>query len=281
MLLAMAVYAIGDVQGCFRDLRTLLDLIKFDPPRDQVWFVGDLVNRGPRSLSVLRFVKGLGDSAVTVLGNHDLHLLAASESVRRTRPKDTFTDVLLAPDCDELLDWLRHRPLLHRDRGLDFVMVHAGLPPQWSIEDAERHAQRVSRGLADSSYRELLRRMYGNEPDRWSDRLGGWKRIRFIINALTRLRYCRPDGSIVLEPTGSPDPDNSKLIPWFAVPERKSAGSRIIFGHWSTLQLRRELDPAHGVYHLDTGCVWGGSLSALRLDDRSIFSVPCSDRAAT
>jgi bis(5'-nucleosyl)-tetraphosphatase (symmetrical) len=265
----MAVYAIGDVQGCFAELQRLLEKLHFDPAADRLWFTGDLVNRGPRSLETLRFVRALGDAAVTVLGNHDLHLLAVAHGVSRTRRRDTFGDVLGAPDRDELLDWLRRQPLLHREGG--FYLIHAGLPPQWSAEEAERHAAEVEAVLAGEDYPEFFRHMYGDQPDLWSDSLEGWDRLRFITNCLTRIRYCEHDGRVDFKQKGAPGSQPPLLMPWFAVPERRSKGENILFGHWSTLGFYAE----QGVFCLDTGCLWGGELTALRLDgERQRIGVP-------
>jgi bis(5'-nucleosyl)-tetraphosphatase (symmetrical) len=256
----MAIYAIGDVQGCFAELQCLLEKLHFDPAADRLWFTGDLVNRGPQSLETLRFVRSLGNAAVTVLGNHDLHLLAVAHGVSRTKHRDTFGDVLGAPDRDELLDWLRRRPLLHREGG--FYLIHAGLPPQWSAEEAERHAAEVEAVLVGENYPEFFRHMYGDQPDLWSDSLTGWDRLRFVTNCLTRLRYCGRDGRVDLKQKGAPGSQPPSLMPWFAVPERRSQGANILFGHWSTLGFHAE----QGVFCLDTGCLWGGELTALRLD---------------
>ncbi len=271
----MSVYAIGDVQGCYRELRTLLERIAFDPGRDRLWLVGDLVNRGPRSVEVLRFVRDLGERAVVVLGNHDLHLLAVAEGVDPVRRKDTFADVLRAPDRDEVLDWLRCRPLLHRDRDLGFTMVHAGLPPQWDVEEAAERAAEVEAALRDDAYRTYLRHMYGDEPARWSPELQGWERLRFITNALTRMRYCTDDGRLVLGASGRPGTQPAGSHPWFTLSGRRSRSERVVFGHWATLELERPVAPQHRVYPLDKGCVWGGALGALRLDDEQWFEVPC------
>jgi bis(5'-nucleosyl)-tetraphosphatase (symmetrical) len=260
----MAVYAIGDVQGCWDDLRALLRRLDFDPDRDRLWMVGDLVNRGPNSLAVLRYVKGLGNTAVTVLGNHDLNLLAVAHADRGIRRKDTLGQVLEAPDRDELLDWLRRRPLLHHDAGLGYTMIHAGLPPQWDLAAAQRGAKEVEAVLRGPDFAELLRTMYGNLPNLWSDSLKGWERLRFIINCLTRMRYCDPDGRLDLTHTGPPGTQPSPLLPWFEVPTRASRTLRLVFGHWAALGLRL----APGIHGLDSGCLWGGRLSALRLDAR-------------
>lgn len=256
----MAIYAIGDVQGCYAELRLLLDKLRFDPATDRLWFVGDLVNRGPQSLETLRFIRSLGAAATTVLGNHDLHLLAVANGVSRTKHRDTFGDVLHAPDRDELLDWLRRQPLLHGEGG--FYLIHAGLPPQWRIEDAARHAREVEACLADGDSAEFFRRMYGDTPDRWSDSLDYWDRLRFTTNCLTRMRYCGPDGRIDFKQKGEPGSQPKPLLPWFEVPGRLSGGAKVVFGHWSTLGFYAR----DGIYGLDTGCLWGGELTALRLD---------------
>jgi bis(5'-nucleosyl)-tetraphosphatase (symmetrical) len=258
----VAVWAIGDLQGCHDEFRALLDRLAFDPARDRLWLAGDLVNRGPGSLECLRTVHALGDAALTVLGNHDLHLLAVAHDAGRGRRRgDTLDDVLSAPDRDELLAWLASRPLLHDDPALGWTLVHAGLPPDWSVADAASCAREVERALAqdpDGFYA----RMYGNEPDRWTPGLAGWDRLRFTVNCLTRLRYCAADGRLLLKPKGAPHEAPPDAIPWFRVPGRRSAGARILFGHWSALGWYA----GDGVVSLDSGCVWGGSLTAYRLD---------------
>lgn len=271
----MAVFAIGDVQGCYDELRTLLERIRFDPVQDRLWFAGDLVNRGPRSLEVLRFVRELGPAAISVLGNHDLHLVAVAAGVRRPRPEDTIDGVLAAPDGEQLVDWLRHRPLLHHDPGLGFTLVHAGLPPEWNSKTAARHAAELEAVLRGPDHASWLKRLQGDAPDRWADGLEPADRLRFVANCLLRMRYCTPDGRIDVDCSDPPGAQRQGLLPWFEVPHRRSRGERILFGHWATLQLHRPVDPAHGVYHLDAGCAWGGRLCALRLDDESYFSVPC------
>lgn len=266
----MALYAIGDIQGCYDALRRLLDKLSFDASNDQLWFTGDLVNRGPRSLDTLRLVKQLGNAAVTVLGNHDLHLLAVAAAKRKPHRKDTLDQVLAAPDAEELLDWLRRQPLLHSNE--KFSLVHAGLAPQWDIATAKQCASEVERVLRSADYREFFENMYGDVPDRWSPDLSGWDRLRFITNCLTRLRYCDKEGRIELKTKGSPASSPPHLMPWFAVPERRSRGSEILFGHWSTLGFYAD----DGCYCLDTGCLWGGTLTALRLDSvLSRVSVSC------
>ncbi|MCB1866250.1 MAG: symmetrical bis(5'-nucleosyl)-tetraphosphatase [Chromatiales bacterium] len=268
----MATYAIGDLQGCREPFERLLEAIAFDPARDRLWLVGDLVNRGPDSLGALRAVRALGDAAVCVLGNHDLNLLAVAAGVRRSKPQDTLDDILGAPDRDELLAWLRTRPALVHDAGLDATLVHAGLAPQWTIADAIARADELAALCADErAFGEFLHEMYGDEPARWSDELSGHARLRCITNAFTRLRFCAPNGRMDFRDKGPPGTQREGLLPWFEVPGRRSAGHTIVFGHWSTLGARESL----GAWGLDTGCVWGGALTALRLDDRRHFSVPC------
>lgn len=258
----MAVYAIGDIQGCFDELQRLLEHLDFDPAKDRLWFTGDLVNRGPKSLATLRFVKSLGDRAITVLGNHDLHLLAVNEGLNSTRKKDTLDKTLHAADAPELLDWLRHRPLLHYDKTLKTILVHAGLPPQWTLKRARKNAAKVEKKLRGSKYREFLANMYGNQPNQWSKDLSGMNRLRFITNALTRLRYCTPSGKMDFDHKLAPGTQPELLLPWFRVPERRSMDTRIVFGHWSTAGYLFE----NNVIALDTGCIWGGNLTAIRLD---------------
>jgi len=265
----MAIYAIGDIQGCLSELHDLLDRIRFDPVWDQLWFTGDLVNRGPRSLETLRFIKGLGQAAVSVLGNHDLHLLAVATGAAKVKHKDTFAAVLEAPDRDELLDWLRRLPLLHGDGA--FYLIHAGLPPQWDLDTAARGAREVETVLRGDNYGAFFPHMYGDRPDLWSADLQGYDRLRFITNCLTRMRYCTAEGRLDLKEKGAVGQQAPELLPWFRVPGRRSAGAKIVFGHWSTLGFHIEND----CYGLDTGCLWGGSLTALRLDTLERYATPC------
>ncbi|MBK8182484.1 MAG: symmetrical bis(5'-nucleosyl)-tetraphosphatase [Candidatus Competibacteraceae bacterium] len=268
----MAVYAIGDIQGCYDPLRRLLDLLRFDPTADTLWLVGDLVNRGPRSVDVLRLIKGLGDQAVAVLGNHDLTLLAVAAGYVKPKRKDTFHSILDAPDREELLAWLRHRPLLHHDPLLGFTLIHAGLPPQWDLALAQGCAAAVEATLQGVDCHAFLKRMFGGEPVRWRDDLAGYDRLRFTINALTRMRFCTADGTLSFTEKGAPGSQTLGLIPWFAVPGRRSADLSIVFGHWAALGYYR----AAGIFALDSGCVWGNRLTAIRLDETGIpaWSVP-------
>jgi bis(5'-nucleosyl)-tetraphosphatase (symmetrical) len=260
----MPTYAIGDVQGCFGELKALLSRIRYREG-DRLWFVGDLVNRGPQSLEVLRFVRDLGERAVVVLGNHDLHLVTQYEGFERTRPDDSFADVLRAPDARTLVDWLRARPMMHVEGG--YAMVHAGLLPQWSIEQAFSLAKEVENALAGPGYKEFLKNMYGSQPDQWSEALAGWDRLRVIVNAMTRLRFCTPQGRMDFRAKGTvPPPGHSA---WF---DFRKDSQAIVCGHWSALGLRL----GEKLAALDSGCVWGGQLTAMRLEDRAVFQVPCS-----
>lgn len=260
----MAVYAIGDVQGCYDPLCRLLEKVRFDPSRDRLWFAGDLVNRGPQSLETLRFVKVLGNSAITVLGNHDLHMLATYENPRRLRPKDSLERILSAPDCDELMDWLRRRPLIHHDAKRGYTLVHAGISPQWNLKRALSAAHELQAVLQGEHCDEFLRNMYGNTPRRWSSKLTGWDRMRYITNVFTRMRFCDKRGNLELRRKGPPSPRARKYVPWFDVPRRRNKQLRIVFGHWSTLGNLSRKD----ILPLDTGCVWGGCLTAVRLRRR-------------
>jgi bis(5'-nucleosyl)-tetraphosphatase (symmetrical) len=266
----MAIYAIGDLQGCYDELLRLLDAISFNEHNDQLWFAGDLVNRGPKSLETLRFIKSLGNSAVSVLGNHDLHLLAASCAPASSNKKEALTQVLNAPDRDELIDWLRHRPLLHHND--HFCMVHAGIPPQWDFHHAKQMAHLVQEALQGKAYQNLLKSMYGDKPDIWTPILRGLPRLRFIINCFTRMRYCDSQGRLNLTYNGPPGSQPAALMPWFAVPNRKKFDHKIIFGHWSSLGYYE----GNNCYGIDTGCLWGGQLTALKLAEQvERFGVDC------
>jgi len=260
----MALYAIGDVQGCDDEFGALLDRIRFRPDRDRLWLTGDIVNRGPRSLAALRRVHALRDNLNVVLGNHDLHLLAvARSSARHLKRGDTLDDILAASDREALLDWLQGCPLLHHDADLGYTLIHAGLPPQWDLATAATAAHEVEQALAIDPV-SLYEHMYGDEPDCWSDSLAGYERLRFTVNCLTRLRYCDAKGRINLRLNKSPDAVEEPWMPWFRAPQRRSRELRIVCGHWSTLGVYMK----DNVFGIDAGCVWGGSLCALRLDER-------------
>jgi len=259
----MATYAIGDVQGCYDELQALLARVGFNREHDRLWFVGDLVNRGPKSLEVLRFVKALGDRAIVVIGNHDLHLLTQHEGFERKRKDDTFDDVLGAPDAKELVDWVRARPMMHVEG--NYAMVHAGLLPQWSIEKSLGLAGEVENALRAPSYRDFLANMYGSKPERWDDALSGSDRLRVIVNAMTRMRFCTPDGAMEFHSNGIEAPAGYRA--WY---DARHDEMPIVFGHWSA----RGLVLTDRVAGLDTGCVWGGPLTALRLEDRWLVQVP-------
>ena len=269
----MAVYAVGDLQGCLEPLQRLLDRLRFDPAADRLWLVGDLVNRGPHSLETLRFVRGLGEAAACVLGNHDLHLLAVAASGRTLKPHDTLRPVIEAPDAGELLGWLRQLPLLHHDAQIGWTMVHAGLPPQWDLALAQACAAEVEAELRGPHHARLFASMYGDKPALWSAELNGMERLRYALNAFTRIRYVNARGSLDFACKTDPDQAPPELTPWFRVAERLSRDTRIVFGHWSTLGLIQEA----GVLALDTGCLWGGQLTAARLDmpETRIVSVEC------
>lgn len=274
----MAVYAIGDVQGCYAELMALLDAIQFDAVSDQLWFTGDLVNRGPESLRVLRFVRELNERtpsvAITVLGNHDLHLLAVAEGKGQQHRSDTLQEILTAPDRGELLDWLRHQPLLHHDAALGVTLVHAGLPPQWTLAEAKQCAAEVEEMLRGENYQEYFAHMYGNQPDHWQENLTGWDRLRFITNCFTRLRYCDAKGQLEMQDKGAPGSQSAGYVPWFEVDGRQTKDDKVVFGHWSTLGLYR----GNNVVSLDSGCLWGEQLTAMRLDDEgSIHCIECAE----
>lgn len=267
----MATYAIGDLQGCLAPLHRLLARCRFDRSRDQLWFVGDLVNRGPDSLAVLRFVKSLEDRAIVVLGNHDLHLLTVAAGFVTPHRGDTLTEILDAPDKEALLEWLRHRPLLHQ--GMDVTMVHAGLLPNWTTDQAKSLAREVETALRGVDHLQFLAQMYGNTPNQWRDHLTGWDRLRIITNAMTRLRICTADGTMEFSHKGELADIPPGYIPWYDVPGRLSAADTIVCGHWSALGLKLE----SRLLALDTGCLWGRCLSAVRLEDRELFQVVCDE----
>ena len=265
----MTTYVIGDLQGCCGQLQTLLEKITAATSAPRLIFAGDLVNRGPQSLATLRLLRSLGDTASTVLGNHDLHLLAAAHGIRKPHRSDTLDDILNAPDRDELLDWLRRQPLALSIE--DYLIVHAGVMPQWTTQQVVALAQEVEQVLRGPDWVDFLRQMYGNTPARWDDSLQGTDRFRCIVNALTRIRFCTAEGEMDFSRADAPQEAPPGYMPWFDVPGRKTEATTIVFGHWSTLGLL--LRP--NVIALDTGCIWGGKLTAVRLEDRAIFQVDC------
>ena len=271
----MSTYAIGDVQGCYKELLRLLDKINFDETNDRLWFVGDLVNRGPDSLEVLKFVIELGESAITVLGNHDLHLLALAEEITPPKKKDTLASILTSPGKQEIITWIRQQPLIHNDKELNFSMIHAGLPPRWDIKQAMELAKEFEQVLNNENYLSFLKVMYGNEPNLWEENLTGNDRLRFIVNCFTRMRYIDDKYELNFSEKGAPGSQGEALTPWFMVEKRKSKHDKIIFGHWSTVHLGTIQDfTPYNVFPIDTGCLWGGELTAMRLEDEKLFSIP-------
>lgn len=270
----MAEYTIGDLQGNFAQLEQLLNRIDFLPGRDRIWFTGDLVNRGPASLECLRFVRSLGDSARVVLGNHDFHLLCVAEGATHSRRGDTLDTILAAPDRADLLGWVRALPLLVREDSL--VMVHAGLLPQWTVPEAEDRAREVEQTLRTMDLNAFCAALYGDE-DAWTAQLHGMQRVRVIVNAMTRMRVCSAEGRMLLRFKGEPQDAPAGYLPWFDVPQRRSRDVTIICGHWSALGLRLRQD----LVAVDTGCLWGRTLTAVRLHDRTVFQVPGPLQAAT
>jgi len=266
----MTTYAIGDIQGCYSSFLQLLQQINFNPSRDRLWLVGDLINRGPDSLAVLRWAKRHEDSLQVVLGNHDLHALAVAEGYVEVHRNDTLQELMAAPDAGELLSWLRHRNLAYAED--DCLMVHAGILPQWDAARTLDLAAEVEATLRGSDYQYFLAHMYGNHPNHWQDDLHGMSRLRVITNALTRLRVCTPAGEMDFRFKGELPDISPGLLPWFEISGRKSAGSTVVFGHWSALGLLLR----DNLIALDTGCLWGGQLTAMRLEDRRIFQVPCA-----
>jgi bis(5'-nucleosyl)-tetraphosphatase (symmetrical) len=264
----MSTYAVGDVQGCAEELRRLMESVHFDPAADTLWLVGDLVNRGPASLAVLRLLQSLGDRCVAVLGNHDLHLLAVAAGHARLRADDTLDEVLAAPDCNELLAWLRACPLLHVEGA--HAMVHAGLLPQWDITTARARAEEIETALRGPDHDTFLAHLYGSKPTRWDDGLRGADRLRVIVNAMTRMRFCSTDGEMEFASKGGLDSAPQGYLPWFDVPGRASGRQTLICGHWSALGLVQRPD----LVALDTGCAWGGSLTAVCLEDGRVFQQP-------
>jgi len=267
----MATYAIGDIQGCYDSLQRLLENCAFDPAKDRLWLVGDLVNRGPKSLETLRFIKSLGSAALTVLGNHDLYLLMVAEGGAKFRGKDdTIQPILDAPDCAELLYWLRQQPLCHTEG--DYCLVHAGLLPQWTAAQARELAREVEAKLQGPDFHDFVVNLWGSEPAGWSDDLTGWPRLRVIVNAMTRMRFCTRFGIMEFKAKGKLSNAPVGHLPWFELPDRQSAESVLVTGHWSALGLK--ITP--NLLALDSGCLWGGHLTAVRLEDRRVFQVDCA-----
>lgn len=268
----MSTYCVGDIQGCFDELQALLHKLQFDPAVDELWVAGDLVNRGKQSLETLRFLKNLGERCKVVLGNHDLHLLAIAYGAQKIGLKDTFDDVLNAPDAEDLLQWLRFQPLLFTDKGREISVVHAGIPPSWSVKKAHKLAGEVETVLRGDEPQLLFDAMYGNEPACWDKTLQGGERLRVITNYLTRMRFCDAAGVLDLESKSSKTSEREGFLPWFAHAARKTRDNCILFGHWAALEGEAGVD---GVYALDTGCVWGGALTAIDVDSGIRTAVAC------
>jgi len=268
----MTTYVVGDLHGCLDALKRLLDNLKFDSNKDRLWFVGDLINRGPQSLQTLRFVRDLGTQAISVLGNHDLHLLAVKAGIRKTSPRDTLHEILTAHDAESLCDWLRKQPLLFHDSSSGCTLVHAGLHPAWDLATARSLATELELQLAAPDYQDFLRQVYRDSPVCWDPAMRGAERWCFALNCFTRMRYLRQSGELDFSCNGPPNSAPSDLVPWFNMPDRQHDSLKILFGHWASLgALKRE-----GLYALDKGCVWGGSLAALSLDTYALHQVPCS-----
>lgn len=269
----MATYVIGDVQGCYSFLQRLLEKLKFSPDEDTLWLTGDLVNRGPESVQTLNFVRGLGQKAITVLGNHDLALLALSVGAIQARSKDTFTEVLEADNADDLILWLRNLPMIVKDDSLGFVMAHAGIYPLWTIDQAIKYGEELSQTLRSEQFTDYMHHMFGQEPSTWDEALTGWDRLRFITNAFTRMRYCTIHGSLDFKSKNNPKKNTTQTIPWFMYPNPQFGDQKIIFGHWAALEGNC---PKPNIFALDTGCVWGRCLTALCLETKQRFHIDCT-----
>jgi len=274
----MTTYVIGDLQGCYDELQTLLEHIEYKPEKDYLWFVGDIVNRGPKSLECLRFVKQKCEQgrADIVLGNHDFHLLAAYAGLEKfTSKSDTLTQILEADDVDELVDWLRKQPLLVTHDVYEAIMVHAGIPPQWSIREAQGYAKEVQKQLCQDDWQSfLVNHLFGSEPKAWNNSLTGWDRLRYIVNAFARMRYCDNNGQLDFKMKSAPKDSQSDFQPWFVFPNRKNKGYEIFFGHWSTLGA---VDAYH-VHATDTGCLWGGKMTAYAMESKQRFTIDCEQK---
>jgi bis(5'-nucleosyl)-tetraphosphatase (symmetrical) len=273
----MTRYAVGDLQGCLDPLRRLLDRVRFEPARDQLWSTGDLVNRGPQSLACLRFLRDLGASARVVLGNHDLHLLAVAHGIKKLKKGDTLREILDAPDCAELLDWLTRQPLFYRDPTGDYALVHAGLAPTWSIAQAQALSDELVSVMRSPRLRDYLEGMYGDQPDCWDDALTDITRWRVATNYLTRMRICDANGRLDLRFKEAPEAAPAGFMPWYDAPQRRSAGQRIIFGHWAALMGRAARDD---VIALDTGCIWGGAMTLYDLERARRYQCDCESASA-
>ncbi|MEH8047577.1 bis(5'-nucleosyl)-tetraphosphatase (symmetrical) ApaH [Gallibacterium anatis] len=265
----MATYIVGDLQGCFDELQLLLQQVHFNPAQDKLYLVGDLVARGDKSLECLRFVKALGNSAQTVLGNHDLHLLSTAFGIKKIKAKDHVDAIFSAPDFKDLIDWLRHQPLLIDRSDLGFVITHAGICPQWNLATAKRCAAEVEQVLQQGDYLQLLREMYQNSPDLWSEDLSGIERLRYSINVFTRMRYCYPDNRLEFACKLPPNEAPAPLKPWFELGNPLYQQTAILFGHWASLV---DYPTPKNIYALDTGCVWGNRLTMLRWEDKQLFT---------
>ncbi|MDB5981731.1 MAG: diadenosine tetraphosphatase [Pseudomonas sp.] len=272
----MAVYAVGDLQGCLEPLQCLLEHVSFDPAKDRLWLVGDLVNRGPESLETLRFLYSIRESLVCVLGNHDLHLLATARNIERLKKNDTLREILQAPDCADLLEWLRQQKLMHYDAERDVALVHAGIPPQWTLKKALKCASEVEDALRDDNLIEpFLDGMYGNEPTKWDPDLHGVTRLRVITNYFTRMRFCTSEGKLDLKTKEGIGTALPGYAPWFSHKDRKTKGLKIIFGHWAALE-GKCTEP--GLFALDTGCVWGGAMTLMNVDTGQLHRCDCDNK---
>ncbi|MHA7840266.1 MAG: symmetrical bis(5'-nucleosyl)-tetraphosphatase [Gammaproteobacteria bacterium] len=268
----MTTYAIGDVQGCYKDLQRLLAFIQFNEQQDTLWFAGDLLNRGSGSLETLQFIRSLGSNTKVVLGNHDLYFLTVAYGIAPQHKGSTIQPILDHKDCDTLCDWLRKQSLVHYDETLNYLMVHAGFPPQWSLTQIQTYAKEVETALQGKKYKEFLQHIYGNQPHQWHEDLAGWDRLRYITNALTRMRLCTAEGALNLMHKGPPPLSMQEEKPWFHFRHPSLKNISIIFGHWAALMGKVAGD---NIFALDTGCVWGGSLTALALETQQLFSVAC------
>jgi bis(5'-nucleosyl)-tetraphosphatase (symmetrical) len=270
----MTRYAVGDLQGCLKPLQCLLDEVNFDQRQDQLWLAGDLINRGPDSLKTLRFVKSLGDCAHIVLGNHDLHFLAVAHGAKKARKSDTFKAILKAEDRDELVTWLQQQPLMYTDPSGDYSMVHAGIPPIWSLTQAKKYAQEVETVLRSNKAIDYFQTMYGNDPNCWQEELTGSARLRTITNYFTRMRFCTSSGELDFD-SKLTQCDKTNYAPWFSYHDRAIRNDKIIFGHWAALKGKTK---TQNIYALDTGCVWGEKMTLMNLDTEEFYYCSCSNK---